>query len=156
MTTERKARSNRQNSRLSTGPRTPEGRATSAANARRHGLSTPLSPVALGEARMLASQIAGAGAPRELHDLAWSIAHADLELQRIRQVRNQHLSRVLIMFADRTGAGENTGYQSAPAAILSRELRALLAINRYQRRALARRRVAMRAFMKKLRELRRS
>jgi hypothetical protein len=156
MTTERKARSNRLNSRLSTGPRTPQGRAKSAGNAQRHRLSARLSPVALAEAQMLAGQIAGAGAPRELHDLARSIAHADLELQRIRKARSQHLSRALAMFADSTGVGVDSGDQSAAAAIQSRELRTLLAIDRYQRRALARRRVAMRAFMRKLRELHRS
>jgi len=110
----------------------------------------------LAEARILAGQIAGEGASVELHDLSWPIAYADLELRRIHQVRNQHLSRALAKFVDRTGAGEDTGYQSAPAAILSREVRALLATNRYERRALARRRVAMRAFMRKLRALHRS
>jgi hypothetical protein len=112
--------------------------------------------VLLAQARTLAGQIAGEGAPVELYDLACPIAYADLELLRIHQVRNEHLSRALAVFADRTGAGKDTGYQSAPAAIPSREVRALLATNRYERRALARRRVAMRAFMRKLRALHRS
>jgi len=155
MTTERQARSNRQNSRASTGPRTAEGRAKSAGNSRGDGLSTPLTPELLAEARTRAWQIAAdAGAP-ELHDLAWPIAHADVELRRIREVRSRHVTRVLTICTGSTGSGGDTGYASAPTADPSRELQALLATVRYERRARGRRRMAMREFMRELRKRRR-
>jgi hypothetical protein len=152
--TERKTAANRENSRASTGPRTAAGRARSARNSRRHGLATPLGPHLLEEARRLARQFAGDGAPPDLHDLAWPIAHCELELRRVRQERDRLFSQAL-------GAVGNEGtrladpHGSGAVAILSRHVRALQAVDRYEKRVLSRQKRAMRAFIKQSKKLHR-
>jgi len=152
LTSEAKKSANRKNARASTGPRSPAGRAKSATNAWRHGLATPLSSDLLVEAEKLARQIAGNGAPAELLDLARPIAHADLELQRARHVRNQHLSRALSL-AGASSPLEETASGSGRAAMILGHVQPLLAIDRYEQRARSRRRKALRAFMRKARRL---
>jgi len=81
-----KINANCANARASRGPKTAQGRARSARNARRHGLSLPvLSDRALSdEVEALACEIAGTGAPPEMHELARRIAEAQVDLRRYR------------------------------------------------------------------------
>lgn len=76
MTSARKLQANRLNSRSSTGPKTAAGRATSAGNARRHGLRVPVlsDPVLSAQVEIMAQKIAAA-AP-ELVELARRVAEA--------------------------------------------------------------------------------
>ncbi len=85
-----KINANRANARASTGPKTAHGRAHSARNARRHGLSLPVlaDPSLSEEVDVLASEIAGAGATPEIHELARRIAEAQIDLRRVRSARH--------------------------------------------------------------------
>jgi hypothetical protein len=69
----------------------------SARNARRHGLSLPvLSDRALSdEVEARACEIAGTGAPPEMHELARRIAEAQVDLRRVRSARHDLLSGAL-------------------------------------------------------------
>ena len=128
MTSSRQRDANRRNARRSTGPRTAAGKAAARLNARRHGLAVPLrsEPGADKEIERLADAIAGARS--DLMDLARRIAEADIELRRIRQAR---LARA-----------KNPHLPTDPS-LLNQEASAF---ERYERRALSRRKFAIRDF----------
>jgi hypothetical protein len=124
---ERILAANRANAARSTGPRTRAGKAAVACNALRHGLSLPVlaDPALAAEAAALARRIAGEGASEEQSAAALRIAEAQVDILRIRRVREQ------IMIE---------GFAAAdPTARLMR-------LDRYERRALSRRKSAIRAF----------
>ena len=97
MTSVIKTKSNRANARSSTGPTTSNGRARSAKNAFRHGLSVPAHPdPAMAEAiEVLARRIAGADAPSEIKEHARRLAEANMEVRRVRSLRLDSVSRAL-------------------------------------------------------------
>ena len=176
MTSERKIRANRANARASTGPRTIRGRTRAARNALRHALSLPVCsiPALSGEVQALARELAGPGANAETQELARRIAEAQIDLRRVRYARHQFLSDTLskeyygsyanlrkklkvlrallrpnppdmsteaLKFVTSTPQGPHK-----LATILSEEAKKLLAMDRYERRALSRRKFAIRAF----------
>jgi len=176
LTSERKIRANRANALASTGPQTTRGRARAARNALRHALSLPVcsDPALSEEVETLAREIAGPAANAETQELARQVAEAQIDLRRVRYARHQFLSDTLskeyydsyanmrmkvkvlrallrpnppdmsmetLKFATSTPQGPDK-----LATILSGEAKELLAMDRYERRALARRKFAIRAF----------
>jgi hypothetical protein len=143
VTSTRKIEANRKNARASTGPKTAQGRARLARNALRHGLSLPVcsDPVLCEEAESLAGKIAGTEANVEIRELGRRAAEAQIDLGRVRYARYRLLSDAL----------SNPDYESRAdtrqkfALVLWRVVKQLLAMDRYERRALVRRKVALRA-----------
>jgi hypothetical protein len=118
--------------RASTGPKTAQGRAHSARNARRHGLSLPvLADSGLSEeVEALASEIAGASASSEMHQLARRIAEAQIDLRRVRSARHDLLSSAL---CDRDYESPAAKRKKAKLAVAAAKLRARLALSPHLR-----------------------
>lgn len=95
MTSERKRAANRRNSRRSTGPRSPDGKARSRENAWRHGLAASLDPIPglVVEIEQLALSIAGAEPTPAMLDCARIAAEAEFEIVRVRGARADLVSR---------------------------------------------------------------
>ena len=129
----RKLFANRRNALASTGPRTSAGKARVAQNARRHGLSLPArcDPSRSGEVDALAREIAGDDADAERLELACRIAAAQIDLVRARRARRDIFP----------GALREPDATARLAAITR-----LAIMDRYERRALSRRKVAIRDF----------
>jgi hypothetical protein len=144
MTSARKISANRANARASTGPKTANSRARSARNALRYGLSLPVhSDSALSqEVEVLASEIAGPDAAAEIQELARRGAEAQIDLRRIRRARDRLLSNA----SNDPNAKKNVALSQELALILSQQTKQLLAMDRYERGALLRRKRAFRAF----------
>ena len=121
MTSTSKAKANRINARASTGPKSVQGRARVARNARTHGLNAPVlsDPVLAEEAKSLALEITRT-ITEEHFELAVQVAEAEIDLRRIRRIRQAYLGHTRM---DPT--------------------KAVMLIDRYEKRARARRRSAI-------------
>ena len=126
---------NRLNARASTGPTTASGKARIARNALRHGLSLPvltdptLAPEVVELARVIAQSDVGQALHGEPHELACRVAETILDLRRVRLAKQP---LVEAMRADLKNC--------------AKPLTQLVRLDRYERRTLARRKRAVRAF----------
>lgn len=171
----RRARANQLNAQKSTGPRSAEGKQRSAKNARQHGLSVPVTsdPELCKEVERLALIIAGEGAsPRRL-EAARQIAEPQIDLIRSRRARLQLLNdpresikqgsigeklEAVSLLIDHPADPEalariqditdRQSGEAAPALELGLDILApkMMRLDRYECRALSRRKKAIRAF----------
>jgi len=148
---DRKIAANRRNARRSTGPRTAATKARAARNALRHGLAIPLArdPVASAEVDRLAAALVGPSpTPARLEQVRIA-AEAECEVRRVRAYRKSLLDRKAVELAthqlDDGQRSESVAFAGKREAIaLACALPELKALERYERRALSRRRRAMR------------
>ena len=156
-----RARANRANARLSTCPRSAEGRARAARNALIHGLSAhPTKAADAAEVDRLARRIARESAGREDGEIisaARSISAAHMAAVAARRVRAalwrriiEELKSAAAKFDASVGLVQIwSADPEQPAGSGRRDpLLQLLRLDRYEREALARRRRAVRVFMK--------
>jgi hypothetical protein len=87
----------------------------------------------------LARQIAGSNGSAHVQRLALRVAEAQIDLRRIRNARHQFLSEALAAFL--TAANEGP---EKLAMVVLKETKRLQAFDRYERRALSRRKSAIR------------
>lgn len=148
MTSERKIKANRANSRASSGPKTSLGRVRAAQNALRHGLSLSIhSDRALSkEVEALAREIAGTDVDAERKEFARRIAEAQIDLRRIRHARHQLLSETQMQDDVMKVLNSKTEGPHKFATTLSDKALQLLVLDRYERRARSQRKFAIRAF----------
>lgn len=141
MTSPRKARANRKNARSSTGPRSASGKARASQNARQHGLSLSAreDPDHTPTVKAWAQRFLGTSKSPTLQVIALQIAAAQVDLLRVRQARHFALTRALTNLPGANG----TISEAEAVAKVSVELAAL---DRYERRALSRRKFAIRDF----------
>jgi hypothetical protein len=125
MASEKQIAANRANAKRSTGPRSAVGKSKSSRNARRHGLSCPLRLDCATSERIeaLTRLLVGEGRSEQLGAAA-EIAEAQLELLRVRAVRREMHGEI------------------DPNRCNIQQLRRLAAIDRYERLAHTRRRLA--------------
>ena len=133
MSSERKIAANRQNASHSTGPRTAHGKKRASRNALRHGLTVSILQDSdmLVEVEQLARAIVGVNATPLQFSQAQTIAEAELDIVRIRRIRVATIDQAM-----------TEGIDEAEAIL--RSLPLLEKIDRYERRALSRRKRAIR------------
>jgi hypothetical protein len=148
MTDECRRRANKANAKASTGPRTAAGKARSARNAYRHGLNLPIAsePALLPAVEALAQRIAGPAADPARLDRARRIAEADAQLRRVRGYKLRLTTNAVKGYGRVIpyGSWREGGNFAAIVGNLAVELHRL---DRYERRALSRRRQAIEEFV---------
>lgn len=138
MASQKKIDANQINARASTGPRTALGRARASRNAKRHGLSVSAQadPSLTAELHGLGILIAGEAAGADLIEPACRIAAAQMDLVRVREARH----RLLV------GCVLGNGEQGLDHTAVAKFAKQLLAFDRYEQRAISRRKQATNEF----------
>lgn len=144
MTSERASHANRRNSAKSTGPRTPSGKAQSKQNARKHGLSIVDSNHRMeAEIERLAGLIAGGhGGNVAIFEAARTAAEAQVYLHRVQAFK----TALFQSGAKNEQLGAEAG-QCSSANFMTEIFAQLEQLDRYETRALSRRKFAFRRFL---------
>lgn len=124
MATEKQIAANRANAKLSSGPKTLAGKLRSSNNAFRHGLSRTRQFAPSAKIDAIAQLLAGEQTTEDRLTSAADFARAQFELLQIRSIRNDLLAKIDL---------SNNSLE---------ELRHLVALDRYERYALTKRRRA--------------
>ena len=148
MTSARQRTANRTNASLSTGPKTAKGKARAAKNALRHGLSLPVlgDPVLTAEVENLARHLAGAKANGEVLAGARRVAEAHIDLQRVRLYRQRRMMEAFATSNCQLDTQEATVAGGSLASASAKLVKELQRLDRYERRALSRRKFSIRAW----------
>ena len=151
MTSERKIAANQRNARRSSGPRTVQGKLRVSRNALRHGLAsvTTRAQVIAGELDRLTTAIAGENADAAQREQALIIAESELILMRARAARVD----VIEQMAPITATQKPDGPRSTPVSPHEAGndlscLKQLMTLDGYERRALSRRKRALRSLFR--------
>jgi hypothetical protein len=154
MATERQTAANRRNASASTGPRSGSGRKRASRNSYRHGLAARAAPSAkLAKAvERLARKIARDSSNTVVLEHACATAQALFDLARIRQIKVTVIERTLALGASDTLTAESPASElveaeagPSPTALerlaeaMRQALPELVKLDRYERRACARR-----------------
>jgi hypothetical protein len=133
MTSDRKIAANRNNAKKSTGPRSNAGREASRRNALRHGLAIAIGsdPALHDDIEKLAKLLTSSRGIQKVSESARAAAEAEYDLLRIRKIRASLFETRY--FADTT----------APDGLTDLNVK-LAKLERYERRALSRRKRALR------------
>ncbi len=144
MTSERATRANRSNAKASTGPRTRAGKARSGQNARKHGLSAAgLNPEGDAEVARLVELIIGEhGGDDVTRDAARSLAEAQVQVRSVRAYKVALLRNSVFSRGSDGGSGRDPSSENLPNVI-----QILEGLERYERRAFSRRKLALRRFI---------
>jgi hypothetical protein len=181
LTSDRQRRANQANAKASRGPKTKAGKARSARNALRHGLSIPVckEPSLSVQAEEIALKLAGPDPDETLLDRARAVGEAQVDLNRVRARRNALVAQLLgdpeyqPLSADKIQARRMRSIERVLrilrrfshlgdikplieltplkddekfATIVEDRTRELAALDRYERRAISKRKSAIRAF----------
>jgi hypothetical protein len=122
VTSARKIRANRANSRASSGPKTTGGKAQSAQNAFCHGFNVPISrdPDLASDVEALAQRIVGKSADANMLESARRVAEAQIDLRRVRSYRNRLIERAMADRKFQTEAAEPAPFELAAARVGTR------------------------------------
>jgi hypothetical protein len=144
MTSEAKIAANRRNARRSTGPRTALAKARVRRNALRHGLATLVvgDPAVASEVDRVVAAICGPQADRFEREQALVIAEAQINLKRIRKERTQIIEQMSLVSSPQDPNARDPSLRGANRG--APNLARLLRLERYERRALSRRKRAVR------------